>query len=282
MAVSLASLCASLKDVSLQLDERGVATLSLNRPDRANALSLDSFAELERAFDLLGASPDVRVVLLRGEGKHFCSGIDVIAFSTLLDGSSEQRCPARRSRTLLAQIRKLQSAVSSLERCRVPVVAAIHGACLGGGVDLVTAADIRLSTADAGFAVLEAELGFAADLGTLARLHRLVGEGRARELALTCRRMSGTEAVSAGLCTACFDTREALDAEALHVARGIAARSPLAMAQTKAELLFAREHSVAEALEHVALVNTATLASEDMQAALLARKSRAAPVFSKL
>jgi enoyl-CoA hydratase/carnithine racemase len=285
MERTFADFAKTLTELRLSHAE-GVATVRIATPGRANALSLSAFEQLRAAFDYLGSHPDVRVVVLSADGKHFCSGIDTAAFETLLAAPGGTQCAGRKNAAFYASVRSLQEAVSSLERCRVPVIAAIHGACLGGGVDLITAADVRFSTADAQFGVIEAELGFAADLGTLCRLHRLVGEGRARDLALTCRRFSGTEAFSAGLVSAALDSREELEAEVARVAAGLAARSPLAMVATKAELLYAREHSVSDALEHVAWRNAATLASEDLARAMAARgrggRGTPAVLFSRL
>lgn len=282
MAQPLDALASTLTELTLSLSSVGVATVSLASPERANALSLAAFAQLRACFDALGTHPDVRCILLRSDGKHFCSGIDTRAFASLL--GEEGGCAGRRNAAFYSSVRGLQASISSLERCRVPVVAAIHGACLGGAVDLVTAADIRYCTADSQFGVIEAELGFAADLGTLCRLHRLVGEGRAREWALTCRRFSGSEAAAAGLVTAALGSREEMEAVASRCAAGLAAASPLAMVATKAEMLYAREHSVEDALEHVAWRNAATLASEDLQRAMAARARGGGgrPVYSRL
>jgi enoyl-CoA hydratase/carnithine racemase len=257
----------------------GVAVVSLAAP-KANALSLAAFAQLRELFAYLGGHPDVRCVVLRGEGRHFCSGIDTSTFGQLLDGP---QCAGRRNTQLHSSIRGLQDALTSLEKCRAPVLAAIHGACLGGALDLICCADARFAAADASFCILEGELGFAADLGTLARLPRLVGDARARDWALTCRSFTADEALASGLVSAIYATREDLDAAVMRVAAGIAARSPIAMSATKGELLYARDHSVNDALEHVAWRNAATLASDDLKLAMAARARGGPPaVFSRL
>jgi enoyl-CoA hydratase/carnithine racemase len=262
---------ASLTQMRVSIADDGVATVTLASA-HSNSLSLPAFDELHRTFSTLGAMADVRCVLLHGEGRHFCSGIDLGSFTTLMSGDPTA-CPARRNTQLYRNIQKLQAAVSSLEDCRVPVVAAIHGACLGGAIDLVLSADIRLATRESSWGVIEAELGFAADLGTLARLPRVVGEGRARELALTCRRFSGAEALQYGLVTSTFDDLTALMTEARALAARLAASSPLAMTATKAELLHGRDRRVGDALDHIAWRNAATLASDDLTKALAARSS---------
>ena len=277
----------SLQTVRLVVGGDGVAVVTLASPQTGNALTLQCFDELGSLFRRLGGEPDVRCVLLNGEGKHFCSGIDLSSFTAIAGGEqSTAACPGRKNLRLHASVRVLQDAVSALEVCRVPVVCAIQGACLGGAIDLVAAADVRIATRDSVWGVIEADLGFAADLGTLARLPRLVGEGRARELALTCRRFSGAEALTYGLVTTVVDDLEALHSAAQALAASFASKSPMAMVATKAELLYARDHSVADALEHVAWRNAATLASEDLQKALAARirdrKGGGPILFSKL
>jgi enoyl-CoA hydratase len=276
----------TLRTVRLVDGGDGVAVVSLASPQTGNALTLQCFDELAALFRRLGGEPDVRCVILNGEGKHFCSGIDLSSFTALVGEQSSDACPGRKNLRLHASVRGLQDAVSALEVCRVPVVCAIQGACLGGAIDLVAAADIRIATRDSVWGVIEADLGFAADLGTLARLPRLVGEGRARELALTCRRFSGMEALAYGLVTTTVDDLEALHSASRALALSLASKSPMAMVATKAELLYARDHSVADALDHVAWRNAATLASEDLQKALAARtrdRKGGGPVsFSKL
>ena len=287
MVEDLLRLGKSLQTVCLVVSGDGVATVTLNSPRTGNALTLQCFDELGAVFRRLGGEPDVRCVLLNGEGKHFCSGIDITSFNAVVGGDHQgEQCPGRRNLRLHASVRGLQDAISALEVCRVPVVCAISGACLGGAIDLVAAADIRIATRDSVWGVIEADLGFAADLGTLARLPRLVGEGRARELALTCRRFSGAEASTYGLVTTVVDDRETLQRVARDLAASLASKSPMAMVATKAELLFARDHSVADALDHVAWRNAATLASDDLQKALAARtrdrKGGGAIPFAKL
>lgn len=285
MSSALPARFSTLQTLRVTADGNGVATVTLSLP-HGNALTLHAFDELHDVFCHIGSQTDIRAVVLCGDGKHFCSGINLKSLGEVLSAPKVSTCPGRRNAALYASIRKLQSAVSALEVCRVPVVVAIHGACLGGAVDLVAAADIRLATHDAVFGISEAELGFAADLGTLARLPRLVGEGRARELSLSCRRFSGRDAERYGLVTTVVDNVDALMLSARTLAAAIAAKSPLAMAATKAELLYGRDRSVNDALEHVAWRNAATLASDDLSKALMARatdpQGRSTIAFAKL
>lgn len=261
----------------------GVAAVQLCRPAVSNALSLDAFAELEQCFSCLGASSDVRCVLLSGEGNHFCSGIDLSVLATLENRSSAISCPARRAASLADQIRGLQRALTAVETCRVPVVAAIHGVCLGGGLDLACCCDVRYATKDASFCVLEIEVGLTADLGVLSRLPGIVGEGRARELALTARRFDGIEAAVVGLVsTQLFDDREALMSAALTVAVRMAGCSPVAVQGTKKVMLHSRDRSVSEGLEYVALLNAGQLVSSDLSECADARREKRRPIFAKM
>ena len=163
-----------------------VAHVALNRPDKANSLNEAMWQELQQAMEWCDAEPQVRAVVLSGNGKHFCAGID-LAMLMNMQRTIEDSCEARKRDKLRRLIVGLQANVSSLELCRKPVIAAIHGACVGGALDIVLAADIRLAAEGAVFSVREVDVGMVADVGSLQRLARVVGEGNARELALTAR-----------------------------------------------------------------------------------------------
>ena len=260
-----------------------VLEVRLNRPAKSNAMSKLMFAELAAAFGRLATEEgcgDWRAVLLTGEGSSFTSGLDLIDHAALLlppGGAASTAAaggaaaapraedPARRAWALQRLVRSYQDAVSSLERCPVPVIACIHGACVGGGVDLVCAADVRLASADATFVVKEAELGLAADLGTLQRLPWLVGnDSLVRELAFTARPWPAEEAARHGFLSAVLPDREAMRARALATALRIAALSPLAVAGTKAQLNFARGRPVADGLAFAAAWTGGALQTGDI------------------
>ena len=193
--------------------------LNLNRPSLRNALSLDFFSEFPKALDSLDQNPNVSVIILSGNGAHFCSGIDL----KVLDSISERSQSSDRGRTgerLRRHIKFLQDAITAIEHCRKPVIAGIHGACIGAGIDVVTACDIRFCTEDAFFSVKEVDLAITADVGTLQRLPSIVGYGNAVELALTGRRFSGSEAKSLGLVSTVFASKEAMDEGIRLVAEG--------------------------------------------------------------
>ncbi|GAA1871293.1 crotonase/enoyl-CoA hydratase family protein [Pseudonocardia ailaonensis] len=254
----------------------GVARLRLDRPKQANALDRTLWTELRAALDELDADPAVRVVVLSGNGRHFCAGIDLGMLATL--GPSDPD-PARASEQLRRTILDLQDVITSAERCRVPVIAAVHGACVGAGIDLATACDLRYATADASFVVKEIDMAVVADVGTLQRLPKIVGEGVTRELAYTGRAVSGTEAHALRLVNGVFDDVDALTAGVDEVAAQLAAKSPLALRGTKHAITYARDHTVADALDQVATWNAGTLASADLQEAVAAATERRAAVY---
>ena len=188
-------------------------------------------------------------------------------------------CEARLRDNLRRVILDLQDTLTSLERCRKPVLAAIHGGCIGGGIDLVTCADMRYCSSDAYFSIKEIDMGMTADVGTLQRLPKLIGEGMARELAYTGRRFTAAEAREMRLVNRVFDSREALQAGVREMAATIAAKSPLAIRGTKEMITYARDHTVADSLNYIATWNAAMLMSEDLSAAMMANMTKQAPSF---
>lgn len=264
---------------SLRLDlADGVLELTLDRPDKSNALDEGLWQALRAACEWADGEPAVRVVVLAGEGRHFCAGIDLDMLGGIMQCIADPD-EARRREKLRRLILDLQDCLSSLERCRKPVLAAIHGACLGGGVDLVTCCDMRYVSAGAHFAVREIDLGIVADVGTLQRLPRLIPEGLARELAYTGRTLAADEAVRCGLANAVHPDRDALLAAVRALAREIARKSPLAVRGTKEMLNYSRDHSVADGLNQVATWNAAMLLSADLNEALTALRERRLPRF---
>jgi len=255
-----------------------IATVSLNRPDKANAMNATMWQEIRQAFEWVDRTPEARVAVLQAEGKYFTAGIDL----QMLMGMNAQianDCDARAREAMRRMILDLQDTLSSLERCRKPVLAAIHGGCIGGGIDLITCADMRYCSADAFFTIKKIDIGMTADVGTLQRLPKLVGDGITRELAYTGRRFEADEAKSIGLVNRVFETREALYAGVHEVAASIAAKSPLSIRGTKEMLNYARDHTVADGLNYIATWNAAMLMSQDLNEAMAANMQKRTPVF---
>ncbi|MGC0152659.1 crotonase/enoyl-CoA hydratase family protein [Chromobacterium vaccinii] len=258
----------TLQTLSVELNDK-VALLRFNRGDKANSLNMQMWQDLRSAMDWADGEPSVRAVVLAGHGKHFCAGID-LAMMAGLQSLIEDACEARKRDKLRRLILDLQDCVTSLERCRKPVIAAVHGACLGGGLDVALAADFRFASQDAVFGVREVDIGMVADVGSLQRLPRVVGEGVARELALTGRDMVADEALETGLVNRVLPDADAVLAAALQSARLIAGKSPLAVRGSKEVLNYSRDRSVADGLQFVAGWNAAMLISEDLQKAAMA------------
>jgi enoyl-CoA hydratase len=257
----------------VKVEQQGaVALVILNRPEKANALNAKMWRELKGAMEWCDQNAGVRAVVLSGEGRHFCSGIDLamlLGVQSAIDG----HCEGRKREKLREMILDLQSCVSSLERCRKPVLAAISGSCLGGGLDIALAADFRYASQDALFGVREIAIGMVADVGTLQRLPRVVGEGVAREMALTGRDIDAQQALDWRLVNRVLADGVSLQSAALQTAQQLAEKSPLALRGIKQVLNYSRDHSIADGLDYVATWNAAMLLSEDIQkagAALLA------------
>ena len=255
-----------------------VAIIALNRPDKANAMSEPMWYEIEQAMQWLDETPGARVGVLAGRGKYFTSGID-LSLLMGLGAKIEDEDDGRRREKLRRLILRLQDTLTSIERCRKPVLAAVHGACIGGGMDLITACDMRYCSANAWFSVKEIDVGMTADVGTLQRLPRLIGEGMARELAYTGRRVEGAEAQQMQLVNRCFETPEALLTGVMEIARSIAAKSPLAIRGCKEMITYGRDHSVADGLNYIATWNAAMLMSKDLFEAGAANMQKRDPVF---
>ena len=255
-----------------------VACVTLNRPDKANALNAELWQELKTVFEWCDQTPEVRSVVLRGAGKHFCSGID-LAMLMGLQAQVNDSCDARKREKLRDLILQLQACVTSLERCRKPVLAAIQGYCLGGGLDLALAADFRYASLGAQFAVREVDIGMVADVGTLQRLPRVVGEGIAREMALTGRDIDAEQALQWRLVNRLLPDADSLSAAALETAQTMAAKSPLALRGSKQVLNYSRDHSIADGLDYVATWNAAMLISEDIAQAGMAVMTRQSACF---
>lgn len=256
--------------------------LHLNRPSQRNALSPDFFSEFPRALASLDQNPSARVVVLSGAGDHFCAGIDLKSMNAISDQALSSGDRGRGGEWLRRHIKGLQDAVTAIERCRKPVIAGIHGACIGGGVDIVTACDIRFCTKEAFFSVKEVDLAITADLGTLQRLPSIVGFGNAMELALTARRFSGIEAKQMGLVSRVFGSKQDMDDGVRIVAEGIASKSPLAVSGTKAVLVRSRDMNLEQGLDYVATWNSSMLLSDDLTEAVFAQIHKRKPTFSKL
>jgi len=269
---------------NLSIERTGaVATLWLDRPEKLNALHRGLWQSIPDAVASLDTDPDVRVIVLAGRGKAFCAGIDLMDHAPGLAGggslSGRGESVVGKRLALLEDIRRYQHTVSSLANTNKPVIAAVHGACIGAGMDLITACDIRLAAAGAKFSVRETRIAMVADVGTLQRLPRVIGDGPARELIFTGCDVDAERAMAIGLVNDVLPDVGTLHERAQALAQEIAANSPLAVQGSKQVLGQSRRREVAAELEYVALWNAAFLHSDDLGEAMNAFIQRRKPEF---
>lgn len=259
--------------------EGAVAIVELARGDKLNAMDGDMFGAIGETFRRLGRDPAVRAIVLAAQGKHFTAGLDLEyaarQFPPMVD-------PGRAAEARLRHIDWLQDSFNAVEQARVPVIAAVHGACVGAGVDLIAACDLRVAATDAFFQIAEIDVAITADLGTLQRLGFLIPQGVLRELTYTGRKMGAEEASRVGLVNGLAADRDAAIDAAMSLARTIAEKSPLAMVGAKRSLNYSRGRSVEEGLRDVGLWNAGTLVSADLGKAVQARLAKSRADFDPL
>lgn len=266
---------------SLRIEQAdGIAEVVLTGPGKGNALGPDFWREMPEVLRALDADDSVRVVLLRGDGAHFTYGLDLMAMmeslGPLLMGESNL---ALERTKLLQLIERMQGATEGLARCRKPVLAAVHGWCIGGGINLIAACDFRYCSREAKFSLREVRVGIMADLGALQRLPRIIGEGNTRELAYTGGDIDAERALQMGLVNQVFATPEELLAAARATARKIADNPPLVVQGAKQMMEYCADKSVADGLRYAAVWNSAFLQSNDLAEAFAAFAERRPPRF---
>ena len=258
----------------------GIAHLQLNRPERLNTMAPPFFPALRDAVRALHDAGEVRALVISSTGKHFCAGMALDVFGGdddfLVTGTARARLGFQDT------LRKLIDCFTAIDEAHFPVICAIQGGCIGGALDLATACDIRLCTADAFFTVQEIHIGMMADLGVLQRLVKIVPQGVAREMAYLGERLGAERALAVGLVNAVLPDAEALLAHAMQLAKNIAAKSPLAIAGSKLALNHARDHGTASALQQMTLLQSAIFDTAEMAAAITAWKSKAVAEFPGL
>ena len=258
--------------------QNNIATVSFNRPEKANSLHMPAWEEMRDIFNELAENSEARVIILKGEGKNFCAGIDL---ETLMDIQkfNALSCEARKRDALRKFILNFQDTITAIEKCKKPVLAAIHKACIGGGVDIISACDMRYCTEKAYFSIKEVDLGLVADIGTMQRLPTILNPGLMAELAYTGRNVYGPEAEKIGLVNQTFSTQEAMMEKVNELAAIIAAKSPVVIRGTKEMLLYKRDHTVADSLDYMATWNAAMLLSNDLMEAFQAKMEKRKPIF---
>ena len=274
MRTQYESLAVEVKD--------NVAQVTLLGPGKGNAMGPAFWSEVPVVFAELDADPEVRAIVLAGSGKHFCYGLDLLAMGGLLpsvDGGGKEASAGPRAK-FHTELKRLQASISAVADCRTPTIAAIQGWCIGGGVDLISAVDIRYASADAKFSVREVKLAIVADVGSLARLPYIISDGHLRELALTGKDIDAARAERIGLVNEVFPDAEAALVAAHATAAEIAENSPLTVRGIKYVLDEQRIDQVASSLRYVAAWNAAFLPSRDLKEAVTAMFEKRPPNFT--
>lgn len=256
-----------------------VAEVTLTGPGKGNAMGPDFWRELPEIFAQLDRDDDVRAVVLAGAGPNFSYGLDLAAMGGELAPVLADTAKARPRTDFHGTVRRLQAAVTAVADCRKPVIAAVAGWCIGGGVDLISAADIRYASADAKFSVREVRVAMVADVGSFARLPAIIGDGHLRELALTGKDIDAERAAQIGLINDVLADRDAVLAAARATAADIASNPPLVVQGVKAVLDHTRSAAVHDSLRYVAAWNSAFLPSEDLTEAVTAVFEKRPPEF---
>ena len=257
-------------DVSIKED---IAHIVLNRPEKRNNMNAAFWDELPAIIRDIDENARARVIVISSTGPHFCGGLDVSMFASgaVTDESTDVARRRQKGANFLNTVSIMQDSFSALEACRLPVLAAVQGGCIGGGVDLVTACDMRYATRDAFVTIYETKIGMTADVGTFPRIVKLIPEGLVREMAYTGRRVSAEEARDMGLVNRVYDTHEDMLAGVMEIAREIAANAPLAVHGCKRAITYARDHSTQEGLEWIGMWNASMLQNDEIMEAMTAR-----------
>jgi enoyl-CoA hydratase len=246
--------------------DNGVAHLKLSHPERRNAMTAAFWRELPEIVRGLADEGATRVLIISSSGPHFCAGLDVSMFAS--GGLTTETVAARK--TFRARLEELQASLGCLAEARFPVIAAVQGGCIGGGVDMVTACCLRYATRDAYFVIQEINLGMMADVGTFNRMPKQLPEAVVRELGYTGDRLPAERAERLGFVNGLFDTHEQLVAGALEVGRRIASKAPVAIAATKQMISYTRDHSVAESFAYLNALQPGILEIEEIRRTLAA------------
>jgi len=265
-------------DVSI---ENNIAHIKLNRPEKRNAMSVDFWHELPEIIHDIDDNAKARVIVISSTGPIFSAGIDIsmLAGEATLNGDKNK---AEYGAGFYTTVKRLQASLSVLEECRIPVIAAIQGGCIGGGVDLVTACDMRFGTIDSYVTIFEINVGMTADIGTFPRILNHLPEGIVREMAYTGRKMKADEALLRGLYNETYDTHEEMMGAVMKIAAEIASKPPMAVYGCKRIITYSRDHTTAEALDNIAVWNMSMLIPPEMMEAMQSRAEKREGKFADL
>lgn len=282
---NLSSGAYDFETLAVKMPHKHVINVEINRPEQLNSMNKDFWREFLACFREIQCDTDCRAVVISGAGRLFTAGLDFSDMKEITSQVTSDDDVARKSKFLQASVAMFQEAFNAVEKCSKPVITAVHSGCVGAGVDLMCAADIRYCSEDAWFSIKEVDVGMAADLGTLQRMPRIIGnDSLLRELVYTARRMPSAEAKELGLVSRIFPTKEATLEGAIELAKLIASKSPVAVQGSKVNMVYSRDHSVPDGLKFITYWNSMMLQSEDILKASLAviTKSTEPPTFTKL
>jgi enoyl-CoA hydratase len=263
-------------------ESEGIAHLVLSRPEAMNSMNAEFWRELPQLVDEISDRGASRVMVVSAEGKHFTAGMDISVFTGGNLAENDGVEVGRSRANFRQQVLHLQDTFSCFERARMPVMAAVHGGVIGGGVDMITACDMRYATEDAFFSIAETKIGMTADVGTLQRLPKLIPEGIAREMAYTGDRMSAARAREIGLVNDVYADHESMLEAVFAIAGRIAKNSPLAVHGTKEMINYTRDHSTADSLHHMATWQTGMFQPTDIMESFIAQGEKRDPVYDDL
>ncbi|XP_059173328.1 delta(3,5)-Delta(2,4)-dienoyl-CoA isomerase, mitochondrial-like [Physella acuta] len=256
--------------------------VELNRPEKLNAMNTAFWKEITECFNQLAVDKDCRVVVLSGAGRMFTAGLD-LKENEIFTNVMALNDPGRKAFAVFQSLPRIQDSFNAIEKCPKPVIAAVHNACIGGGVDMTSACDIRYCTQDAWFQIKEIDIGLAADVGTLQRMPKVIGnDSLFRELAYTGRKFLADEAKSMGFVSRILPDKDTLIKAAVELAKVIASKSPIGVQGSKVNIVYSRDHGVYQGLNYMNIWNSAMVQSEDVSIAIAAALQKTAPVFSKL
>ncbi len=264
--------------------EGAIARVTMNRPEALNTMNKAFWTELITVFQTIDADPTVRAVVIASTGRHFTAGLDLgfAAASQAGQSGESQPDPGRARESFRRHVKEMQETFSVVDRCRVPVIVVVQGGCIGGGVDFVTACDMRIATADSFFTIQEVNIAIVADVGTLQRIPHLLPQGLIRELAYTGRRFPATEARQYGFVNSVEADHATALAAAESLAEMIAMKSPLVITGIKHILNEGRSQTIDQGLDYVALWNAAMLQGEDVPNAVQAQMAKQTAVYADL
>ena len=259
-----------------------VALIRFNRPEEFNTFTPEAWVELPAIVRDIDRNASARCIVIASSGKHFTAGMDLAVF-TRPDGITGQSSdPHLKAERFRANLKPLQDAFTCLDQARMPVIICVQGGCIGAGVDMISACDIRLATKDAYFCIAEINIGMTADVGTYPRLCRLMPEGWVRQISYTGERLPASKALSLGLVNETFETQETMLEHAMKMAREIASKNPLAVTGAKAMINYARDHTIADGLDYIGVWNAAMLSGAHMKEAFMAKAEKREPDYPDL